>query len=247
MADRTTLAPCSSRHYLFAVLFTGIVEQIGTVVAREPRGVAARFAISCTWADLALGESICTAGVCLTVDGIRSEGSVFVYEADASLETLERSTLIDARPGRRVNLERALLPTSRLGGHIVGGHVDARGKLLSRRAVGEATELRFELPGAIARFVAPKGSITIDGVSLTVNHVHDAEGGFDVMIVPHTLRATTLVDLSVGAQVNLEVDVLARYVARHLEVPRHDAVQQSSDESLLRALSDGGYLSTRGS
>jgi riboflavin synthase len=217
-------------------LFTGIVEQIGTVVAREPRGVAARFAISCTWSDLALGESICTAGVCLTVDGIRSEGNSFVFEADASPETLERSTLIEARPGRRVNLERALLPTSRLGGHFVGGHVDARGKLLSKREWGEAIEMRFELPASIARFVAPKGSITIDGVSLTVNNVGT---DFDVVIVPHTLRATTLVDLSVGAQVNLEVDVLARYVARHLEVPRHE---QSSDESLLRALTAGGYL-----
>lgn len=237
-------------------MFTGIVEQIGTVVARSPRGAAARLAISCTYGDLSLGESICTGGVCLTVDGIRAEGSSFVFEADASPETLERSTLIDARPGRRVNLERALLPTSRLGGHFVGGHVDARVRLLSRRAWGEAVEMRFELPGSIARFVAPKGSITIDGVSLTVNHVHDhardAEGGFDVVIVPHTLRATTLVDLSVGALVNLEVDVLARYVVRTLEAPRHDAVQSASsspssgDDSLLRALGTSGYLTQRG-
>ena len=174
----------------------------------------------------------------------------FAFEADASPETLDRSTLIDARPGRRLNLERALLPTSRLGGHFVGGHVDARGKLLSRLDRGEAIQMNFELPPLIARFVAPKGSITIDGVSLTVNHVsaHD----FDVVIVPHTLRATTLVDLSVGAPVNLEVDVLARYVARHLEVgTAHDAPPRSasdprasSDETLLRALSDGGYLAT---
>lgn len=245
MPDRTTLAPASLRHYPFADLFTGIVEQIGTVVAREPRGVAARLVVACTWTDLQLGESISTAGVCLTVDGIRSHGGAFAFEADASPETLERSTLIDAHPGRKVNLERALLPTSRLGGHFVGGHVDARGKLLSRRAWGEATEMRFEMPKAIARLIAPKGSITIDGVSLTVNQVLDAEGGFDVVIVPHTLRATTLVDLSVGALVNLEVDVLARYVARQLEVPAHDVAKQSSDESLLRALRDGGYLPGR--
>jgi riboflavin synthase len=231
-------------------VFTGIVEQIGTIVAREPRGVAARFVVSCTWSDLAMGESIATAGVCLTVAGIRSpigSGTSFSFEADASPETLERSTLVDARPGRRVNLERALQPQSRMGGHIVGGHVDARGKLLSRRAWGDAEEFRFELPKSIARFVAPKGSITIDGVSLTVNHVRDTESGgdFDVVIVPHTMRNTTLVDLSVGAPVNLEVDVLARYVVRHLEAPRHDAVptNASNDESILRALRDGGFLS----
>lgn len=229
-------------------MFTGIVEQIGTIVARDPRGVAARFVVSCTWSDLQLGESICTAGVCLTVDGIRSlSGGKFAFEADASPETLERSTLVDARPGQKVNLERALMASSRLGGHFVGGHVDARGKLLARREWGEAIQMNFELPPLIARFVAPKGSITIDGVSLTVNHVgaHD----FDVVIVPHTLRATTHVDLAVGAQVNLEVDVLARYVARHLEVGHdasHSSETGSSDETLLRALGAGGYLSTRG-
>jgi riboflavin synthase len=220
-------------------LFTGIVEQIGTIVARDPRGVAARFVISSTWRDLKLGESICTAGVCLTVDAVRPDGS---FEADASPETLERSTLNDAHPGRRVNLERALLPTSRLGGHFVGGHVDARGKLLSRREWGEAVDMHFELPAAIAKFVAPKGSITIDGVSLTVNHVNAGE--LDVVIVPHTLRATTLVDLSVGSQVNLEVDVLARYVARHLEVSQ-DERPASNDETLLRALGDAGFLAGR--
>lgn len=222
-------------------MFTGIVEQIGTIVAREPRGphaTSARFVVSSTWKDLALGESICTAGVCLTVDAIRKGA----FEADASPETLRRSTLDDARPGRRVNLERALLPTSRLGGHFVGGHVDARGTLLSRREWGEAIEMHFELPEPIAKFVAPKGSITIDGVSLTVNHVTAHE--FDVVIVPHTLRATTLVDVAVGSHVNLEVDVLARYVARHLEVAKDDAT--SSDESLLRALGSAGYLADRG-
>ncbi len=225
-------------------MFTGIVEQIGTIVAREPRGVAARFVVSCAWSDLALGESIATAGVCLTVASIRSEHGSFAFEADASPETLERSTLIDARPGRRVNLERALQPQSRMGGHIVGGHVDARGKLLSRRAWGEAEQLTFELPKPIAHFVAPKGSITIDGVSLTVNHVRDSESGgdFDVVIVPHTLKNTTLIDLTVGSPVNLEVDVLARYVVRHLEAKRHDAVSPTNDESLLRALRDGGFL-----
>lgn len=224
-------------------MFTGIVEQIGTIVAREPRGIAARFVISSAWTDLELGESIATSGVCLTVASLERQGFV----ADASPETLERSTLKDARPGQRVNLERALQPQSRMGGHIVGGHVDATGRLLSRRPWAEAEELRFELPKSIARFVAPKGSITIDGISLTVNHVRDTESGgdFDVVIVPHTMKHTTLNDLSVGSSVNLEVDVLARYVVRALEAPRHDAVSTASpstDESILRALRDGGFI-----
>jgi len=224
-------------------VFTGIVEQIGTIVAREPRGIAARFVVSCGWTDLQLGESIATSGVCLTVAALERRGFV----ADASPETLERSTLKDARPGQRVNLERALQPQSRMGGHIVGGHVDATGKLLSRRPWGEAEELRFELPKSIARFVAPKGSITVDGISLTVNHVRDAENGgdFDVVIVPHTMKHTTLNDLAVGSSVNLEVDVLARYVVRAIEAPRHDAVSPASpstDESILRALRDGGFI-----
>lgn len=226
-------------------MFTGIVEQIGTVVAREPRGVAARLVVACTWSDLVLGESIAVAGVCLTVDGIRAQGKAFAFEADASPETLERSTLREARPGRAVNLERALRADSRLGGHFVGGHVDARVRLLSRKAWGEATELRFSLPRELARFVAPKGSVAIDGVSLTVNHVRDgeAEGDFDVVVIPHTIRSTTLVDLPVGAQVNLEVDVLARYVARRLEAPSDERpADPAKDESLLRALREGGYL-----
>ena len=168
----------------------------------------------------------------------------FVFEADASPETLERSTLRDARPGRAVNLERAVRPDTRLGGHFVGGHVDARVKLLARKAWGEASELRFELPSSIARLVAPKGSVSIDGVSLTVNHVsdHGSEGWFDVVVVPHTVRATTLADLRVGTLVNLEVDVLARYVERQLAGGSERPATTSTDDSLLRALGDGGYL-----
>jgi riboflavin synthase len=220
-------------------MFTGIVEQIGTIVGRVARGPGARFSIATRWSDLAMGESIAVSGVCLTVDAIRGE----VFEADASLETLERTTLREASTKSRVNHERALLPTSRLGGHYVGGHVDASARLLARRNVGEATELRFSLPADVARFVAHKGSIAIDGVSLTVNHVAASE--FDVMIVPHTLRATTLVDLQVGAQVNLEVDVLARYIARMLSAgseKNHDQSPAVADESLLRALRGSGYL-----
>lgn len=225
-------------------MFTGIVEQIGNVVAVERRGPSARLVVSCGWQDLVMGESIAVSGVCLTVDGIRKHA----FEADASAETLARSTLEGVRVGRKVNLERALRPDSRLGGHFVGGHVDARIRLVSRQALGEAEELRFSLPPSLAKYVAPKGSVALDGVSLTVNGVKDDGGAssFDVVVIPHTLRNTTLVDLPVGAEINLEVDVLARYVARRLEAPSHadpgsDATP-SNDESLLRALRTGGYL-----
>lgn len=236
-------------------MFTGIVEQIGTVVARDPRGPGARFVIACTWADLEMGESIAVSGVCLTVDGIRKRGGEHLFEADASLETLDRTTLQHARPGKRVNLERALRPTSRLGGHFVSGHVDARGRLVSRAPVGEATQLKFSMPKDVAPFVAHKGSIAIDGISLTVNELRDTSDGaeFDVVIIPHTLRATTLDGLAVGDFVNLEIDVLARYVARMLPFagnlraaaegsPSHDAQQPSGDDALLRALRGSGYL-----
>ncbi len=217
-------------------MFTGIVEEVGTLRARQARGPGARLTIACAFRPLVLGESIAVAGVCLTVDAIVEGG----FEADASAETLERSSLATARPGARLNLERALLPTSRLGGHIVAGHVDATASLLSRKPLGEATQLRFGVADALARFVAPKGSIAIDGVSLTVNEV-DREG-FDVVVIPHTLRATTLVDLSPGDRVNLEVDVLARYVARQLDLSRDRGADASSDASLLSALGRAGYL-----
>jgi riboflavin synthase len=222
-------------------MFTGIVEEVGSIRARQARGPGARLTIGCHFQSLVMGESISVAGVCLTVDGILEGG----FEADASAETLERSSLASARPGSRVNLERALLPTSRLGGHLVGGHVDATARLLSRSALGEATQLRFALPDALARYVAPKGSIAIDGVSLTVNAVTDGGSGdgagFDVVVIPHTLRATTLVDLQPSDLVNLEADVLARYVVRQLDLSRQGA-PGASDTSLLAALGRAGYL-----
>lgn len=224
-------------------MFTGIVEQIGAIVSVERRGVASRLVVSCGWTDLVMGESIAVSGVCLTVDGIRKDGRKPAFEADASSETLARSTLGHMRVGHAVNLERALRPDSRLGGHFVGGHVDARIHLVSRRSVGEADELRFSLPRRLARFVAPKGSVSLDGVSLTVNDVHDSDGdgAFEVVVIPHTLRATTLIDLPVGGELNLEVDVLARYVARRFEAPSAEQ-SEHPDESLLRALRTGGYV-----
>jgi riboflavin synthase len=217
-------------------MFTGIVEEVGSIRGRKERGPGARLSIGCGFRPLAMGESISVGGVCLTVDAISDDG----FEADCSAETLQRSTLAAMRPGARVNLERALLPTSRLGGHLVGGHVDATARLLGRGPLGDATQLRFELPPEMARFVAPKGSIAIDGVSLTVNVV-DA-GGFEVVVIPHTLRATTLAELQVGDRVNLEADVLARYVVRQLDLSRAEQTEAARDASLLDALGRAGYL-----
>jgi len=223
-------------------MFTGIVEEVGAIVSRATRGPGARLTIACGFRDLALGESIAVSGVCLTVDALAKNG----FEADASAETLARSTLEQARVGTKVNLERALLPDGRLGGHFVAGHVDGRSKLLGREKLGDAFDLSFALPSELARFVAPKGSIAIDGVSLTVNDVEAKR--FSVVIVPHTLKKTTLAELSAGAQVNLEVDVLARYVARHLELSETsknagDREKQADDEApILKALRGAGYL-----
>lgn len=167
---------------------------------------------------LALGESISVDGCCLSVVELaRGE-----FAVDATAETLARTTLGTLPVGKRVNLERAVRAGDRLGGHLVTGHVDAVGKLLERRQVGEAVAMRFSLPAELERFVAEKGSIAVGGVSLTVNACTaragtTADASFDVMIIPITLRETTLGELAAGDPVNLEVDLVARYVARWRE------------------------------
>lgn len=192
-------------------MFTGIVQAVGVLRGRERAGRSATLTVGCPFAPLELGESIAVDGVCLTVATILPGA----FTATASAETLARTTLGARDVGARVNLERALAVGDRLGGHIVSGHVDGVGRVARREEVSGAERVRVEAPRELLRFVAEKGSVTIDGVSLTVNAV-DASG-FEVMLVPFTRDATTLGDRGVGAAVNLEVDVLARYVARLLE------------------------------
>jgi riboflavin synthase len=197
-------------------VFTGLVETTGVLAERTARGPGARLFIRASLAGepLAMGESITVDGACLSVVEIRADG----FAVDATSETLARTTLGDGTPGKRVNLERALRAADRLGGHIVTGHVDDVGRLLERKAVGEAFAMTFSLPAALQRFVAEKGSIAINGVSLTVNAVRRGENAaFDVMLIPITLRVTSLGDLAPGDRVNLEVDLVARYVAAWLE------------------------------
>ncbi|MDP9034961.1 MAG: riboflavin synthase [Myxococcota bacterium] len=198
-------------------MFSGLVAGMGVLERSLPRGHGARLYVRGSFADgpLALGESIAVDGCCLSVAGIFLGG----FEADASSETLARTTLGTPSPNRVVNLERALRAGDRLGGHLVTGHIDGVGTVLERQDEGDARALTFELPARLARFVAEKGSIAVSGVSLTVNGVEARR--FGVMLIPITLAETNLGALGVGDQVNLEVDLVARYVARLVDRGTH--------------------------
>ncbi len=192
-------------------MFTGIIEAVGQVVALQPKNGDLRLRIkslSLDLADLGLGDSIATNGVCLTVVELTGDG----YWADVSRETLDNTTLPLWKVGLRVNLEKALTPQTRLGGHIVSGHVDGVGEVVSRHADARSERFRLRAPKALAKYISHKGSITVDGASLTVNKIDGAE--FELNIVPHTIEHTTMGDYKVGSSVNLEVDVLARYLER---------------------------------
>jgi len=200
-------------------MFTGLIEQVGTVERLERGDDGLSIHIACALDPFALGESIAVNGTCLTVKSF-VEGQ---FEADASLETLDKTTLGDLREGDRVHLERALSLGDRLGGHLVTGHVDGVGTLIARASEGGYLRTSFEVPKRLAPFLAPKGSITVDGVSLTVNTVSGVR--FDVMLVPYTLDETTFAEMTNGTRVNLEVDILAKYVASLMGKPGVDAAR----------------------
>ena len=192
-------------------MFTGIIEAVGRLAARESRGGDARLRIhvgGLPFADAKLGESIAVNGVCLTVVAFDAAH----FEADASNETLALTTLGGLAEGAPLNLERAMLPTDRLGGHLVSGHVDGVGRVLEVREDARAQRWRFAMPPELAKYVARKGSICVDGVSLTVNDVDDAT--FEVALVPHTVANTAFSATAAGDPVNLEVDLVARYLER---------------------------------
>lgn len=214
-------------------MFTGIIQAVGTLRAIERRGASAWLDVGCPFAKLELGESIAVDGVCLTVTRIL-DGA---FTADASAETLARTTLGSRKVGARVNLERALALGDRMGGHIVAGHVDGVGEVVRRERVESAERVVFRAPREVLRYVAEKGSVAIDGVSLTVNGV--AGDTFEVMLVPFTQGATTLTDRKAGERVNLEVDVIARYVARALTWDRETAHPGEADDARWRALLEG--------
>ena len=193
-------------------MFTGIIEQVGTISAVEPLGDSVRLTIDAPAIldGVALGDSIAVNGVCLTV----TEHTATTFTADCMQETLDRSNLGELRVGSPVNLERAALVNARLDGHIVQGHVDATTTLTSRNSSEHWDVLRFALPPNLARYVVEKGSIAINGTSLTVSALGDDY--FEVSLIPITLRDTVFGELAVGGTVNLEVDVLAKYVERNL-------------------------------
>jgi riboflavin synthase len=194
-------------------MFTGIIEAVGKIVAMQPSGGDLRLRVksnSLDLSDVALGDSIATNGVCLTVVDLPGDG----YWADVSVETLDYTTLRQWQVGRSVNLEKALTPQTRLGGHMVSGHVDGVGEIISRQQDARSERFIIKAPDELAKYIAHKGSITVDGISLTVNAINGAE--FELNIVPHTIEKTVVGEYQPGTQVNLEVDVIARYLERLL-------------------------------
>ncbi len=194
-------------------MFTGIIEGVGKLAAREDRGGDARFTFevgSLPFDNVQLGESIAVNGVCLTVVEFDAAG----FQADASNETLSLTTLGALPIGAALNLERAMRPSDRLGGHLVSGHVDGIGRVLSIHEDARAQRWRFAAPAALLKYIAKKGSICVDGVSLTVNEVDDE--GFEVALIPHTVAHTRFAETNVSDAVNLEIDLVARYVERLL-------------------------------
>jgi len=192
-------------------MFTGIIEAVGTVTSILPKNGDVRLRIATgalNLADVQLGDSIATNGVCLTVVELPGDG----YWADVSRETLDNTTIPQWKIGQAVNLEKALTPQTRLGGHLVSGHVDTVGTVIERHRDARSERFRLRAPKELAKYIAHKGSITVDGTSLTVNKVDGAE--FELNIVPHTLKHTIMDSYKPGTDVNLEVDVLARYIER---------------------------------
>jgi len=197
-------------------MFTGIIREVGTLLSRREAGDT-YLRIGCKRAPetIEMGASIACNGVCLTVLEVGSEARQTWFEVSASVETKAKTTLGGWQPGRKINLEPALRLGDELGGHIVSGHVDGVGEIVSVRPEGGSHRITIRAPEPMAKFIASKGSIAVDGISLTVNEVDGAE--FGVNVIPHTWAVTSLANASEGAAVNLEIDVLARYVARLAE------------------------------
>ena len=212
-------------------MFTGIILAIGKIAVIERRAGDCRLKIdtgSLSLADVALGDSIAVNGVCLTA----VELGAHYFCADVSNETLSRTILNTATTGTPVNLELALTPSTRMGGHIVSGHVDGIGKIIGKKADGRSYRFTLKAPDNLAKYIAEKGSICINGISLTVNDVKGAE--FSVNIVPYTLKDTTLGEATVGTPVNLEVDLLARYMERLMQGEAAAYNQGGITEELLQ-------------
>ena len=198
-------------------MFTGLVSDVGEIVAREERGQLIRFRIACSYeaTSIALGASIACSGPCLTAVAMGEEAGRCWFDVDVAAETLARTSAGRWQVGSRINLERSLKIGDELGGHIVTGHVDGVAEITVREAFDGMVRFAFRAPQAVKHFIAEKGSVSLDGTSLTVNSVEDDI--FSVLLIPHTLEVTTWQDRNVGDAVNLEVDLMARYAARLTE------------------------------
>lgn len=219
-------------------MFTGLIQAIGVLQRIDRQGADAQMVVRSLspLADLELGESIAVDGACLTVAAF--QGSIFT--ADVSVETLSRTTLGRKAAGNRLNLERALRLGDRLGGHLVSGHVDGIGVLTDRTKDGRSWRLFFKVPAELSRYIVAKGSIAINGISLTVNGC--GPDRFDVNIIPHTADQTTVPDLQIGDQVNLETDIIGKYVERLLGGWQSNVPEQSAAKGGI----DAGFLQKHG-
>ncbi len=221
-------------------MFTGIVQVVGHIRKIEPKGGDWKLTVETgelDLSDVALGDSIATSGVCLTAVELGARHFV----ADVSAETLAVTSFKQKKMGDAVNLEKALRLADRLGGHLVSGHVDGVGVVKSITPEARSVRYRIEAPVELARYIAAKGSIAVEGISLTVNHVDGCL--FDVNIVPHTQQKTTVQYWQVGTPVNLEVDMIARYLERLLTAPTEQTTDTERDEQLRILLAERGFLS----
>lgn len=218
-------------------MFTGIIQAVGQIAAIQPQGEDARVRVLTNKLDLTdvqLGDSIAVNGVCLTAVELPGDG----FWADVSGETLARTTFKQLKTGMAVNLEKALTPNTRLGGHLVSGHVDGIGTVSRRYQDGRSIRFHIQAPDELAKYIAEKGSICVDGISLTVNSVSGAE--FTLNIVPHTLQETTMGNMQTGDPVNLEVDIIARYLERLL---LGDKAADANAKGISRAtLAEYGFM-----
>lgn len=217
-------------------MFTGIIETTGTIAqlsAATGDGLVVWIdAPGLDFSDVKLGDSIASNGVCLTVTALQGHA----FRADVSGETVSKTLFAGYRSGQRINLEKALLPTTRLGGHLVSGHVDGIAHIQQVEKTGNSWQIHVKPPAELARYIAHKGSVTIDGISLTVNEL--TNDGFRLTIVPHTAQETTIADLKSGSRVHIEVDLIARYLERLLQAP----TSNSNTGVSLELLAKSGFL-----
>lgn len=219
-------------------MFTGIIEAVGSIAAIKHNAQDMTITVDAGQLDLSdvkLGDSIANNGVCLTVTKLSGNS----FDADVSYETIKRSGFAQIQTGFMVNLEKAMQVSARFGGHVVSGHVDGIGEIISISKAGNAVDFWIQAPNDLAKYIAQKGSISVDGISLTTNEVDGAT--FKLTIIPHTIAQTNMVNYSVGTKVNLEVDVIARYLAR-LMLGDKAAEKQQEQQSTMDLLAKSGFL-----